>query len=287
MLSSGLMERATTSGQIRSGVPSAARLEDSIYHNLIAQYNTAGNQMTRSLGGDNFKLDAAWKQRDLRKQAKAMAKSVQATVKKQRAAINADDSLTTAQKAKAREKLTRYKNKQLQDIVKAEGRMQAETDVLAHSGVVDVNKSRVMNWQLLGDNTCPICHAIAGGNPYTIQQASTLGAKAHVNCADEWQNDWRADKTLMNDTRRKVRDGETSLWDGGSRTPTRGSARAKADKLQPAKGGWSGRRSHQRRVMTQRGTRSIASDDALRQYRRGGDKRTKEMVIMASERNRP
>jgi len=272
-LISGLMERATTSGQIRSGVPSAARLEDSIYHNLVAQYNTAGNQMTRSLGGDNFKLDAAWKQRDLQKQAKAMAKSVQATVKKQRAAINADDSLTTAQKAKAREKLTRYKNGQLQDIVKAEGRMQAETDVLAHSGVVDVEKSRVMNWQILGDNTCDVCYAIAAGNPYTIEQATSLGAKAHPNCVDEWSNDWRADKTLMKDTKRQVADGELTLWDGGSRTPTQGSARSKADKLQPAPGGWSGREKQRRRMTTTR--------------RRGGDKRTGDMMIMASERNRP
>ena len=285
MLSSGLMEMpATTSGQIRSGAPSAARLEDAIYRNLLDEYNGAASSITRRLGGDSFRLDATWKQRDLRKQAKAMAKSVQTTVRDRRAAINADKSMTTAQKRKAREKLTRYKNRQLQDAVKAEGKLQAETDVLAHSGVADVNKSRVMNWQLLGDNTCPVCYAIAAGNPYTIQQASLLGAKAHVNCVDEWQNDWRADKDLMKDTRRRVRDGEVSLWDGGSRTPARGSARNKADKLQPAKGGWSGRQKQQRRMMTQRKTRSIASDDAMRQYARGGDKRTEDMMIMASER---
>ena len=273
MLSSGLMERATTSGQIRSGVPSAARLEESIYHNLVAQYNTAGNQLTRKLGGDSFELNAAWKQRDLQTQAKAMAKSIQTTVRDRRAAINADTTLTTAQKRKAREKLTRYKNKQLNDIVKAEGRMQAETDVLAHSGVVDVEKSRVMNWQILGDNTCDVCYAIAAGNPYTIEQASTLGAKAHPNCVDEWQSNWGTNAALVNDTRRRVKDGEITLWDGGSRTPARGSARTKADKLQPAPDGWSGRQKQQQRMATTR--------------RRGGDKRTDDMVIMASDRDRP
>jgi hypothetical protein len=286
MLSNSLLEAVTTSGQIRSGAPSVAQLEDAIYHDLVAQYNTAGNVMVRKLGGEKFALNAAWKQDDLRRQAKAMAKSLQTTVKKQRATINADTTLTTKQKAKAREKLTRSKNKQLQDIVAAEGRMQAETDVLAHSGVVDVNKSRVMNWQILGDNTCPICLAIAAGNPYTVQQATTLGAKAHPNCVDEWDNDWAADKTLMQDTRRKVRDGEVSLWDGGSRTPTRGSARKKADKLQPAKGGWSGRRTQQRRAATQRGVSDISDKDAMRQYARGGDQR-EDMMIMASERGGP
>lgn len=246
-----LSEASTTSGQIRNAVPDVDALEDAIYRNLVDEYNRAGNRFTSSLGDQStFRLEAKWKQKELRAQARQMAQSLERTVKKRREALAARTDLTPKQRAAEREKLTRAKVKQLNDIVRAEGEFQAQTDILAHSGLVDPEKSRVMYFTNVGPNTCDICINIKLGNPYTIRQATTLGPKAHPNCVDGWEQNWSTDEDLMENTKRQVRDGEKRLWNGSSQTPRKGSATVRQKSLRRAGGGWTGVRRAQKRMDT-------------------------------------
>ena len=248
-----LREAATTSGQTRNIVPDVDALEDAIFRNLRDEYNRAGNKFTSSLGDDTaFRLSAKWKEKRLRAQAKQMAQSLSETVRKRREAIAARTDLTPRQRAKERDKLTKYKTKQLNDIVRAEGEFQAQTDILVHSGLIDPEKSRVMNFLNLGPNTCGICVNINAGNPYTIRQATTLGPKAHPNCVDAWEQDWAVDKDLLANTKRQVKDGERKLWDGRSQTPRKGRAEVRDKQMRRAAGGWRGLRTQQKRIATRK-----------------------------------
>jgi hypothetical protein len=246
-----LAEASTTSGQIRNAVPDVDALEDAIYRNLTDEYNRAGNRFTSSLGDQStFRLEAKWKQKELRAQAKQMAQSLEKTVKKRREALAARTDLTPKQRAAEREKLTRYKVKQLNDLVRAEGEFQAQTDILAHSGLVDPEKSRVMYFTNVGPNTCDVCIGINAGNPYTIRQATTLGPKAHPNCVDGWEQEWSPDEDLIGNTRREVRNGERKLWNGSRQTPGSKSASKIQSSLKRASGGWRGVRREQKRAAT-------------------------------------
>jgi len=246
-----LAEASTTSGQIRNAVPDVDALEDAIYRNLTDEYNRAGNRFTSSLGDQGtFRLEAKWKQKELRAQARQMAQSLEKTVKKRREAIAARTDLTPKQRAAEREKLTKYKVKQLNDLVRAEGEFQAQADILAHSGLVDPDKSRVMYFTNVGPNTCDICVGIKAGNPYTIRQATTLGPKAHPNCVDGWEQEWSPDEDLIGNTRREVRNGERKLWNGSRQTPGSRSASKVQGSMKRASGGWRGVRREQKRAAT-------------------------------------
>jgi len=236
-------------GQIERGVRDAARMEQAVYKQLFTQYNESATLFSRSLGGGDFKLNAAWKQRDLHRTSKVISRSLNQTMEKERGRIA---KLPFADRQAARAKLVEYKTKQLDELLRQEARFQAQTDIVAHSGMVDVEKARVMWWTLGGDRTCEYCLGIAAGNPYTVRQATTLGSIAHPNCQDAWDGDWTADPDMMKNAQRQVRDGEITVWNGSARTPARGKAVTKTKKMQVRKGGWKGRRTEQRKVIYQR-----------------------------------
>jgi len=252
------LQEATPEGQMRLGVPDRERLQQAIYQRLVREYERTARAVQTDLGGDGqFRLQAAWKQRELLQKARVMARAATATTRERLKAI-AD--LPTGERGAKRKEWLQYKATQLEDLVNAEGRFQAQVDVLAHSGVADVDKARVMYFRTVGldppHSPCPICSGIAGGNPYTIRQATTLGAKAHANCRDFWDETWQIDDAMRANVRRQVRDGEVRLWDGKARTPARGRAANKQDKMQVARGGWKGRRTYQKRVITQNARRA-------------------------------
>jgi len=233
------------------GVAGTARkdLERAIARDLQKRYVASANAFSKDLGGPGFpKLDAAWKRRELNRKAKTMAESLNKTFAKERVRIRGLPTKT--ERARATSALSRRKKQQLDRLLQQEADFQAQTDMLAHSGVVGVDKGRVMNFENLGPDTCPICEMISSGNPYTIQSATTLGAAAHPNCQCAWAEQWGVDDALKQNIRRQVQDGEVRLWDGSSRTPARGLASTKAAKMQVRKGGWKGRRTQQRSLDT-------------------------------------
>ena len=127
---------------------------------------------------------------------------------------------------------------------------------MVHSGAVDYRKSKV--WNFVGPmdhHTCDICQLVMGGNPYTTQARTSYGAVLHPNCRHHWESEWQLDPATRKELARKVRDGEITLWDGRGRTPAAGQVAKKLPRLQPAKGGWSGRASHIRRQAARAGRR--------------------------------
>ncbi len=249
-----LLSEVTPGGQIKLGAPSRLRLEDAIYRRLVKEYEKSARRIHGELGGDGkFKLQAAWKQRELQQKAKAMARAVEKTT---RARLEKIATYPPGQRGERRKEFLQYKAQQLEDLIAAEGQFGAQVDMLAHSGLVNVSKARVMNFTTVGTDPghspCTICMEIAAGNPYTIQQATTLGAKAHPGCIDHWEENWQADEAFRQNTRRQVADGEVTLWGGTARTPARGRASDRQAKMQTAKGGWKGRRTQQKRMNTRR-----------------------------------
>jgi len=241
--------------QLLRGARDDKALARAINRQLTTLYNHEATAFSRALGGGDFKLRAAWKQRELQRTSRVMAKSLKRTFAKERDRIA---KLPFAERKAARAKFVEYKAKQLDQLVRQEAKFRAQTDILAHSGsdtqkLVDVDKSRVMYFQNLGDRTCDICIGIASGNPYTIRQSTTLGASAHPNCACEWTQEWHVDPDVMRNAKRQVEDGEVRLWDGSARTPVGGKALTKVKKMRVRKGGWRGRRTEQKKVFTQRG----------------------------------
>jgi len=248
------LQEATPEGQMRLGVPDREKLQQAIYKRLVREYERQARAVQKDLGGDGkFKLEAAWKQRELLQKARVMAR---ATTKTTRARLAEIAKLPPGQRGARKKEWLEFKAMQLEELVGAEGRFQAQVDMLAHSGVADVDKARVMYFRTVGvdppRSPCPICTGIAAGNPYTIRQATTLGSKAHPGCKDHWDEQWQADEAMRANVRRQVRDGEVRLWDGKARTPARGRASDKQAKMQAAKGGWKGRRTYQKRTITQR-----------------------------------
>lgn len=243
---------ATPYAQVKGGAKDRLALRDAIYKQLVKQYEAEARKQHRALGGDgSFKLNAAWKQKELMQKARVMADAVTKTT---RARLEKIEALPKEQQAAARTATLQHKAAQLDDLVKAEGRFQASTDILAHSGLVDVKKSKVMFFRTLGSDPprspCPICSGIAAGNPYTVEQASSLGAKMHPGCIDQWQAEWQADPDLRKNTRRQVRDGEVKLWDGKAKTPAAGKASDRQKQMKRADG-WTGVRREQDKIIRQ------------------------------------
>lgn len=248
----GLAE-ATPAAIIKAGAKDRLQLRDEIYRRLVTQYEREATKVSRDLGGGKVELKAAWKQKELMQRARVMADAVTRTTRERLAAI---EQLPRGERAAAKKTMLAYKADQLTDLIAGEAQFAARADMLAHSGIVDVNKAKVMYWRTTGTtpprSPCPICSGLAAGNPYTVRQATTLGAKAHPNCKDGWSQNWDADPALLANTRRQVKDGEIKLWDGSARTPARGKATTKQAAMQPAAGGWRGRLTQQRRVIRQR-----------------------------------
>lgn len=249
---------ATVAGQVKLGAPDRLKLRDEIYRRLVREYEKEARGLSKTLGGDGkFTLDAAWKQRELMKRARVIA---DATAKTTRARLDEIAKLPPGERGAKKKEWLAYKARQVDELVAGEGKFGAQVDLLAHSGIVNIDKARVMRWQTVGvtppRSPCPICSGIAAGNPYTIRQATTLGAKAHPNCKDGWVGDWTADEAMLANTRRQVRDGEVKLWDGKARTPAQGKASAKQEKMQVAAGGWKGRATVQKRTITRNSRRS-------------------------------
>lgn len=249
---------ATVSGQVKLGVPDRLVLRDEIYRRLVKEYEKEARLVRKDLGGTGkFKLDAPWKQRELMKRARVLA---DATAKTTRARLEEIAKLPPGERAAKKKEWLSYKAGQLDDLVRGEAQFGAQVDLLSHSGIVDVDKARVMRWQTQGTSPprspCPICSGIAAGNPYTIKAATTLGAKAHPNCIDGWVGDWSADPAMRENTRRQVRDGEKTLWDGKARTPAQGKAATRQAKMQQARGGWRELRTVQKRTITRNERRS-------------------------------
>lgn len=241
---------ATPYAQIKGGAKDRLALRDSIYKQLKQQYEREARKQHKALGGDgSFRLNAAWKEKELMQKARVMADAVTKTT---RARLEKIEQLPKEQQAAARAATLQHKASQLDDLVKAEGKFQASTDILAHSGLVDVKKSKVMFFRTLGSepprSPCPICSAVAAGNPYTIEKATSLGAKQHPGCIDVWEAEWQADADLRKNTRRQVRDGEVKLWDGKSKTPAKGKVADRQKQMKRA-GDWSDVRREQDKII--------------------------------------
>lgn len=261
MMTTHLLEtllEATVAGQVKLGAPDRLKLRDEIYRRLVKDYEREARLLHKDLGGTGkFKLDAAWKQRELMKRARVMADAVTKTT---RARLEEINKLPPGERAKQKKQWLTYKANQLDELVAGEAKFTAQTDLLAHSGVVNPDKSRVMYWSTVGTSPprspCPICSGLASGNPYTIRQATTLGAKAHPNCRDQWAAKWAPGKATAANVRRQVADGEITLWDGKAKTPLKGKASTTQKKLQPAAGGWKAKATVQKRTITRNSRRS-------------------------------
>jgi len=240
---------------VRAGASNLKQLEDAIHARMLKQYNAAGQATLKDLGSaEQFDVQAGWKRAELRAKAKQMANGLHNTLGKEQERIAL---LPRGERGPARAKMLAYKQRQLTELVDAQGRFQAQTDVLAHSGLVDVRKSKVMRFVAGGSRTCGICLGIIGGNPYTVRQATTLGPKAHPNCMDHWESSWQADEAMMANARRQVADGEAKLWTGKGQTPARGPATRRTSLMQERKGGWRGKAIEQRRLATLRAKRAM------------------------------
>lgn len=235
---------------IRAGADRKA-LEDAILTDLVKAYNKAGSALSKDLGGGKFELRASWKRQELKAKARLMADSLSRTVQSERERIAA---LPQGERAAARKAMETYKTQQLRDIVQAEGSFQAQTDIMAHSGLVDVTKSKVMWWIIGGTRTCDYCLAIRAGNPYTLRRATTLGPKAHPNCRDHFAGNWQINAATLAHAKRQVADGEKTVWDGGRQTPAAGPTGKRTVYLRPRAGGWRGLRTEQKKLLTQQGT---------------------------------
>lgn len=238
----------------------AGDLKDLISRRMVARYEDYSRRFQQEVGATpDFALEAAWKQKRIAQKATKMANSLTKTLRKRAASIDASD-MTLDERIAAKKNLIRYKTRQLQEIVENETNLEATADQLAHSrrephggGLVNPSEDKVMYFRNLGPNTCDICLEVNAGNPYTIQQATTLGGSMHPNCVCEWDMSWSVDEQKVNDLRAAYQQGQITMWDGSSQTPRRGSATARADRyMQERKGGWKGRRIQQKINRTRR-----------------------------------
>ncbi len=242
-----LIAEATVGGQLKLGAPKPDVLQAAIYAQLRDDYVRSANWFLRQIGSEEeFVLRAKWKERDLRRKAKLMADSLSDTVQGRRASIL--DLPDVADREKARSQFERHKLKQFNELCRAEGEFQAQVDIVVHSGAADVEKAQVMWFIGDGPDPCDICVDIEVGNPYTVRQATTLGAAMHPNCLCQWE----MEEVFGADLRRRVRDGEVEPWTGQGRTPAEGRVEKRLQYMQERKGGWKGRITEQRRVVTER-----------------------------------
>lgn len=246
------------------------RLEGRIRNTYLDLYERNGQALVANLGGDErFRLRAAWKHREIGSYARTMARNLAATNEKRRGALDAWVQREIAAgkrpareiRAEAAQKWAhwlRYKQKQMEGILEARAALEAHTDILVHSGLVDPARDRIM---FFGGSPapCPDCVQVAAGNPYTIAEARAIGGVAHPNCRDVWAelvpsvsgsraeeskylrslgSQWKLAPAQLEVARQKVRDGSVRLWHGQSRTPARGTAASKERGLRQMRDPW-------------------------------------------------
>ncbi len=233
----------------------ADRLQGRIQSAYLQAYNQSGRAMAAHLGAEGrFQLQAAWKQREIAAYAQRMALNLQATNAERRQRLDAwlqaelakgkrSASEVRADAAAQWARWLQYKQNQMEGILRGRALLEAQTDILVHSGLVDARKDRVIYF---GGSPapCPFCEQIAAGNPYTVEEARGIGGVAHPNCRDVWWSEasaeptrwrwptqWRVADAQLDVARQKVRDGSVRLWLGQSRTPARGQAATKEARM--------------------------------------------------------
>jgi len=243
-------QEASIVGQFSRGARNERLLRKVILEDLTRQYQSEAQKFFTELGGQGkFKLEAKWKQKNLERKARVMSKALSKTMAKEEARIM---QLPAGERKAARAAMRHYKQGQLRGLLRQEAVFQAKTDMLVHSGVINPQKAQVMYFRNEGPRPCMTCIGIEGGNPYTVEDATTLGAAAHPNCLCSWQQGWEVDQTFLNNTKRQVADGEVRLWQGRGRTPAQGRAVEKTALMQEFPGNWTTRRAYQVRVAGQR-----------------------------------
>ena len=215
---------------IRSAVRAKSRdletLREAVYQKVRAEYVSGSQAVIDELHADTglpnpkFDLTAKWKEKQLRERANRMADSVFATLDKETERLRGKYKGTElASKVRA---LKQAKIADLDAMAAADGQFGALADQLAHSGMVDPKRDRIMYFSG-SPAPCSLCIAITAANPYTLDQATNIGPKAHPNCRDEWsRKQWDLDASEKAVIRRRVKDGTVRTWDGKGRTPTTG-----------------------------------------------------------------
>ncbi len=246
------------------------RLEGRIRDTYRDLYQRNGQALVDNLGGaERFRLQATWKQREIGSYARNMARSLAATNEKRRGALDAWVEREIAAgtrpareiRAEAAQKWAnwlQYKQQQMDGILGARATLEAHTDILVHSGLVDPARDRIM---FFGGSPapCPDCAQVAAGNPYTIAEARAIGGVVHPNCRDFWMelipsvpgaraeeskylrslgSQWKLAPAQLEVARQKVRDGSVRLWHGQSRTPATGRAVDKEARLRQMRDPW-------------------------------------------------
>jgi hypothetical protein len=218
---------------IRSAVRAKSRdldtMREAVYNKLRAEYVRGAQAVIDDLHSETglpnpkFDLTAKWKEAQLRDRANRMADSVYSTLDKETDRLRGLHKGTEL--ASAVKKLKDEKVASLDAMASADGQFGALVDQLAQSGAVNAKKDRVMLF-FGSPAPCPLCATITAGNPYTLEQCTNYGAKAHPNCRDHWERkQWDltdSEKTVL---RRRVKDGTLKTWAGGGKTPSKGSAR--------------------------------------------------------------
>lgn len=262
-----------------------SQLLPGMLRDYLAQYEHQGQAFLRSLGAEGqFRLQAAWKRREMVSWAARAAQSLDQTARNYWARIEerikaarADPRLDVQAKSERIGELkaqwnrwVQYKRRQAREIVAARARLEAQTDILAHSGLINLRRDRIMYF---GGSPapCPLCRQIQAGNPYTAQEARRIGGVAHPNCRDAWYGfspplvmhagpgaerytlarlglppacqqrllgQWNVAEPVLAQARQKVRDGTVRLWTGQSRTPASGYAQERERELRQLMNPW-------------------------------------------------
>jgi len=243
----------------------SAALQQRLQREYLRLYNQAGQRFTAHLGSEaDFSLRAAWKQREIARYSATMATNLQKTMAARRESL---DKWALAEIAKGRaagevraeasatwRKWLQYKQGQMEGILNARAQLEAQTDILVHSGFVNPELDRVMYF---GGSPmpCATCIMIAAGNPYTIAEARFMGGVAHPNCRDRWEElappginvtnplgqisaQWKVAADRLNVARQQVRDGSVKLWTGQPRTTAAGRAVPKERALRQTEQPW-------------------------------------------------
>ena len=217
---------------IRSAIRAKQRdldtLREAVYSKMRADYVKASQSVIDELHADTglpapkFDLTAKWKEKQLRDRADRMARSVHETLDKETERLRAKHKGTElASKTKA---LKDAKVADLDAMAGADAQFGALVDQLGHSGAIDTKRDRIMYFTG-SPAPCSLCVAISAANPYTVDEATNLGAKAHPNCRDHWERkQWDMDAAEKAVLKRRVKDGTVQLWSGKGQTPTRGPA---------------------------------------------------------------
>ena len=231
--------------QLQRGVPDAKDLQRSIRKRLTRTYEQRSRGVLKDLYKGSgkeppkFSLRARWKSKDLDKQAKRMSQGLQNTLANERVRLEAKYAGNPNKAASEFDFVARRKTDELLDIIDAEADLQATVDQAVHTGAFDPKTAKVMHFVGPADSkTCPVCHAVMGGNPWTINDATNYGAKMHPHCRHDWQDRWHLDDAEKKVMRRRIKDGELKGWNGKGVTPGPVSAKDAAKVTDRYKGAW-------------------------------------------------